>query len=141
MALSLYSIEYRGYYNLKFFGYDNITLKVYALKLNIFIMNVFYKYKILSIFLFSIFIIFSLFFEKIYFLIIIFFILIIFILLYIYNNINILKLYIEKYHLWCNSTIFLIFIYLLKLNDLNLNYDSNFYESFGDFIYKISSPR
>ena len=139
--LSLYSINYSGYYKLKFFGYDVKLLNNYIYNIIIFLINIVYNYKYINIILFGIVLIFSFNYEKIYFFFIISIISFFVILYYLYNNSYKLKIYLEKYFLYFNLSIIIGVIYLFK-ND-NIDFNTNWMDNFNypDFILRVASPR
>lgn len=139
--LSLYSINYSGYYKLKFFGYDVKLWSNYFYNIIIFIKNIIYNYKLINIILFSLLLIFSFNYEKIYFFFIIFFVLFFVTLYYLYNNSYKLKIYLERYFLYFDFSIIIGIIYLLKNNDIDFTFDSWNDENYPDFIFRIMSPR
>jgi hypothetical protein len=100
--LSLYTINYKGYYNAKFLGYNGASLKDCIYKLAAFVRKLIYSDKALSVALFIIVTLFSLHFEKIYFIIIIIFVLFFAALLYLYKNFNLyrFKRCLERYCLY-----------------------------------------
>ena len=119
--LSLYSINYSGYYKFKFFGYDVKLLNNYIYNIIIFLINIVYNYKYISIILFGIVLIFSFNYEKIYFFFIISIISFFVILYYLYNNSYKLKIYLEKYFLYFNLSIIIGVIYLFKNDNIDFN--------------------
>jgi hypothetical protein len=139
--LSLYSINYSGYYKLKFFGYDVKLWGNYFYNVIIFLKNIVYNYKLINIILFSLLLIFSFNYEKIYFFFIIFFVLFFVTLYYLYNNSYKLKIYLEKYFLYFNFSIIISIIYILKNDNIDFSFDSLNNENYSDFILRIMSPR
>jgi hypothetical protein len=139
--LSLYSINYSGYYKLKFFGYDVKLWGNYFYNIIIFFKNIVYNYKLINIILFSLLLIFSFNYEKIYFFFIIFFVLFFVTLYYLYNNSYKLKIYLEKYFLYFNFSVIIGIIYILKNDNIDFSFDSLNNENYPDFILRIMSPR
>jgi hypothetical protein len=141
--LSLYSINYSGYYKLKFFGYDVKLWSSNFYNIIIFFKNIVYNYKFINIILFSLLLIISFNYEKIYFFFIIFFILFFVILYYLYNNSYKLKIYLEKYFLYFNFSIIISIIYIFKNDNIDFDFSSDSLnnENYPDFIFRIMSPR
>jgi hypothetical protein len=139
--LSLYTVNYRGYYKLKFFGYNVELWKISFYNIIIFLKNLIYNYKFISLALFSIILIFNANYNEIYFLFIILFVLFFTILFYLYNNSYKFKIYLEKYFLWFNISIIIGIIYLLKINNFDSNIDPISETNYPNLIFKLSSPR
>ena len=66
--LSLYSVNYKGYRKLKFFGYNVELWQIPFYNITIFFKSLIYNYKFISVILFGIILIFSINYDKIYFL-------------------------------------------------------------------------
>jgi len=92
--LSIYSINYKGYYKLNFLGCEANLFKISFYNFVFKIKKAMYNYKIISIMLFIILFIFSSFYEKVYFIIIFFSVFLFILLFYLYNNSSVLKMYI-----------------------------------------------
>lgn len=97
--LSLYTVNYKGYYSVKFLGYSGTSLKCCVYKCVVFMRKLICTKKALSVVLFVIATLFSLNFEKIYFIIIIIFVLFFTAFFYLHTNFNLywFKRYLERY--------------------------------------------
>jgi len=139
--LSLYSVNYKGYRKLKFFGYNVELWQIPFYNITIFFKSLIYNYKFISVILFGIILIFSINYDKIYFLFIILFVLFFTLLFYLYNNSYRLKIYIEKYFLWFNISLIIGIVYLLKINDFDSNINPINEMNYPNLVFKLSSPR
>ena len=143
--LSFNTINYKGYYQINFFGYNVSLWDIYYYKIILFINNIIYNNKYIFLIIFIIIFVLNYFNNKIFF----FFFIIIFILLllfYFYKIFNNIKIYIEKYILYFNLSYILSIIYIIfKLEDdiilFDYNFNDNDNECFTDLIYYMASPR
>lgn len=145
--LSLYTIEYKGYYKVKFLWFSKNQLYLFILKFFKFLNGIIYNYKYLSIFLLLNILWLSLYYKKIYFSIIFLFLFAFYLIYYFYNYLNKFKIYLEKYFLLLNCAIIIGLAYILKMQDFDFtakdlnNVDDLTNNSFTGYLAEIGWPR
>ena len=145
--LSLYTIEYKGYYKVTFLWFSKNQLYLFILRLSKFLNGIIYNYKYLSIFLLLNILWLSLYYKKIYFSIIFLFLFAFYFIYYFYNSLNKFKVYLEKYFLLLNCSIIIGLAYILKMQEFNFtakdlnNIDDLNNNSFTGYLAEIGWPR